>query len=143
MAREGAIVLLRVYSDTAVDPDVKKESVTFTRPVKVEAVKLIGGNPADADGDTLAVDVSYSTDGFVSSDVEIAAVAAAEYNDTDDDLLGGIGTRKAINVPLTAASQGADGTVRVPANAVIEGTLTWTGAPADGKAELIVLGHVL
>ena len=118
------------------DLDTDRESFSLERPIKVMAVKFIGENPSDTDGDTTAIDVSYSTDGFSASDVEIAALAAAEYNDTDND----IGTlRTAVDIALTTASLDADGvSVRVPANAVVEVTGTNVGAGADTRYAVVV-----
>lgn len=131
MSNESNVQVWTAHVDAALDGTggAWKKSFTSTRPIKVTALKFVGFNPSETDGDTTAIDLSYSTDGFSSSDVEIAALAAVEYNDTDKT----IGTnRTSINIPLTTAALDADGvTVRVPANAVIEMTITCTGAPAD------------
>lgn len=118
------------------DLDTDVESFSCERPIKVVAVKFIGENPSDTDGDTTAIDVSYSTDGFSSSDVEIAALAATEYNDTDNDI-GAV--RTAVDIPLTTASLDSDGvSVRVPAGAVVEVTGTNVGAGADTRYTVVV-----
>ena len=111
------------------DLDTKRSSFSCERPILITAVAFIGENPSNDDTDTVAIDVSYSTDGFSSSDVEVATLAAAEFNDSDND----VGTlRTVIDVALTAA-QIAGGTagVRVPAGAVVEVTGTTTGASPD------------
>ncbi len=119
-----------VHSDTAAGLDTHRESYSLTRPHMITEVYVIGENPADADADTIAVDVSYSEDGFSSDDNEVAAKAAGEFNDTDNDL-GTLRTR--IPIPLSSLTAGTRGR-RVPAGAVVEVTITWTGAPADGRA---------
>lgn len=142
MANRYDTILMKARLDmTDQTVDTHVTSFTFTRPVLVSAVKIIPKLPLDTDGDTVAVDVSYSTDGFSSSDVEVAALAATEFNDTDND----IGTiRTSVDVPLTTAS--ADdgiGQVRIPADAVTEITITATGASADGIVEVEVIGVVI
>ena len=119
------------------DLDTKRSSFTVERPILVTAVKMIPENQSDTDSDTLAIDVSYSTDGFSSSDVEIAAAAATEYNDTDNDTYTPL--RSAVDIALTAA-QIASGTagVRVPSGAVVEVTGTLSGSPADTRYAVIV-----
>lgn len=141
MARDNDRISLNLRSDTAIDADATVRYFTLDRPMLVTAVSVIPVNPADADGDTVAFDVSYSTDGFSSSDVEVAAKAAVEFNDTDNNL----GTLLVpLDVPLTTASLASgSSTVRVPADAAIRLTTTWTGAPADGVAELVVIGHTV
>lgn len=139
MARNNDRITLVHRSDTAIDPDASTRYFTLDRPMLINAVKVVPVNPADADSDTIAIDVSYSTDGFSSSDVEIAALAALEFNDTDNDL-GDLYT--AVDIPLTATST-VDGRVRVPAGAVVRTTVTWTGAPADGVVDLNVIGQAV
>ena len=145
MSRSSDKIYFHLRSDTAIDADVTTRYFSITRPVMIDAVRVIPVNPADADTDTVALDVSYSTDGFNSSDVEVAALAAVEYNATDPDLGGTDATGlMPYEVPLTAASLEASGMgVRVPAGAVLRLTVTWTGAPADGVVELIAEGFVL
>ena len=139
MARDNDRITLPHRSDTAIDADVSTRYFTLDRPMLVTDVAVVPVNPADTDGDTVAIDVSYSTDGFSSSDVEIAALAAVEYNDTDNNL----GTNfTAVDIPLTSSSV-VDGRVRVPAGAVIRATVTWTGAPADGIVDLNVIGQTV
>lgn len=141
MARAGAVALMRARLDmTDQTVDAHIENITFDRPVEITAVKIVPGLPLDTDTDTIAVDVSYSTDGFSSSDVEVAAHAAEEFNDTTNDL-GTLYT--SVDVPLTTANTNDVGTIRVPAGAVIRATLTSTGASADGFFDVVVLGHVL
>jgi hypothetical protein len=119
------------------DLDTDRDSFVCSRPIVVTAVTFIGENPSDTDGDTTAIDVSYSTDGFSSSDVEIAALAAQEYNDTTRHAQFGTADRTAVDVPLTAASVNLESNqidgVRVPAGAVVEITLTNVGAGADTR----------
>jgi hypothetical protein len=122
---------LTVHSNTASGVFTEIQDFTCSRAVIVYACSVIGGNPADADGDTVAVDWSYSTDGFSASDVEIANDPAAEYNDTDNTQ--GYLAGRVTDVPLTSANTGPTGTVRVPGGAVIRATVTWTGSPADGR----------
>lgn len=121
------------------DLDTDRESFSLERPILVTAVKFIGENPSDTDGDTTAIDVSYSTDGFSSSDVEIAALAAQEYNDTTRHANFGTADRTAVDIALTTASieTGTAG-VRVPAGAVVEITATNTGAGADTRFAVVV-----
>ena len=139
MARDNDRITLTHRSDTAIDADASTRYFPLDRPMLITKVAVVPVTPADADSDTIAIDVSYSTDGFSSSDVEVAALAAVEYNDTDNDL----GTAfTAVNIPLTAAST-VDGRVRVPAGAVIRTTITWTGAPADGVVDLNVIGQAV
>lgn len=142
MSRDNdQVVLMRGRWDaTDYATDTHIECVTFERPVKVQAVKIIPYVALDTDGDTLAVDVSYSTDGFSASDVEIAAHAAEEFNTTDNT----VGTLKtAVDVPLTAATVDSMGEVRVPADAVIQLTITATGSSATGNVDVVVLGKVI
>lgn len=121
------------------DLDTDVEHFSVERPIKVVAVKFIGENPSDTDTDTTAIDVSYSTDGFSSSDVEIAALAAQEYNDTTRHAQFGTADRVAVDIPLTAASLDSDGaTVRVPAGAVVAITGTNVGAGADTRYRVVV-----
>lgn len=121
------------------DLDTDKETFSLERPILVTAVKFIGQNPSDTDTDTTAIDVSYSTDGFSSSDVEIAALAAQEYNDTTRHAQFGTADRVAVDIPLTIASldTGTSG-VRVPAGAVVEVTGTNVGAGADTRYFVVV-----
>ena len=120
------------------DLDTDRKSFFNSRPILVVAVTFVGENPSDTDTDTTAIDVSYSTDGFSSSDVEIAALAAQEYNDTDQHAQFGT-DRDAADIALTAASiaSGTEG-VRVPAGAVVEVTMTNTGAGADTRYNVVV-----
>jgi hypothetical protein len=133
MSRASDQYPLTVHSNTG--SGVYVETVDFfvpsDRAVIVHSAQVIGGNPADADGDTVAIDWSYSTDGFSMSDVEIAVDAAAEYNDTDNTQA--YASANETELTLTSGSTQADGTVRVPGGAVIRGTVTWTGSPADGR----------
>lgn len=118
------------------DLDVDVQSFRHSRAIFVTDVAFVGQNPSDTDGDTTAIDVSYSTDGFSSSDVEVAALAAQEFNDTDND----IGTlRTPVTVPLTSATSfnGVTG-VQVPAGAVVEVTTTNVGAGVDTRHSVIV-----
>lgn len=141
MSRDNDLSCIQVRLDMT-DQTVDTHVVDFTcpRPVKVTAVKLVPGLPLDTDGDTIAVDVSYSTDGFSSSDVEVAALAAVEYNDTTST---GFTTHVSKDIPLTAASQDDVGEVRVPADATIKTTITSTGASADGIVDVYVWYKVL
>ena len=130
-----------VHTDTQSGDFTVANSYTLSRRHLIRSVKVIGHNPADADGDTLALDISYSTDGFSSSDVEVAAVAAAEYNDTDNAFNGGLTAEVPSSVTLTAANTstwGDDTVTEVPANANVKTTITWTGAPADGSASVVI-----
>ena len=137
MRRDNDRSIFTLWHDTSDVADIIVGRFSIERPIKIFAVGLVGGNPASTDADTYALDVSYSTDGFSSSDVEVAALAAAEYNDTDDT--GSIGTRTRFDVSLTAASLDGDGvSVRVPASAVVEVTSTWNGTVGDGEVQVVV-----
>lgn len=138
MSRDNDRTVFSTHSDTADGNFVKVEYFPVDRPFLVQGVSVIGGNPADADGDTVAIDVSYSTDGFSSSDVEVAVDAAAEYNDTDNDQ--GYSVAQETDLTLTAANVNENSVVRVPAGAVIRHTVTWTGDPADGALTLSTKG---
>ncbi|MCR4376074.1 MAG: hypothetical protein NUW22_14620 [Acidobacteria bacterium] len=146
MSRDNDIhTFVKEYNSAGGDLDTAVASFTCERPIIVKAVTFIGNNPSDTDSDTTAIDVSYSTDGFSSSDVEIAALAAQEYNDTTRHAQFGTADRTAVDVPLTTASltAGLDTGVRVPAGAVVEVTLTNTGAGADTRYSVAVQYQVL
>lgn len=141
MSRDNDLVMLRARLDmTDQTVDTHIENFTWPRPFKVTAVKIIPGLPLDTDTDEVAVDVSYSTDGFSSSDVEIAAHASEEFNDTTNSLGT---TYTSVDVPLTTASLDSMSEVRVPADAVIRVTITATGSSADGFLDVCVFGKVL
>lgn len=137
----GRQVFVAEHNSAGGDLDTDRQSFRFSRPIFVVDVTFIGENPSDTDTDTTAIDVSYSTDGFSGSDVEIAALAAQEFNDTDNN----IGTlRTAVNVPRTSTTtyNGVAG-VLVPAGAVIEVTTTNVGAGVDTRHSVVVEFFVL
>lgn len=140
MSRDNDLNYFHVRLDMT-DQTVDTHIVNFTcpRPIKVSAVKAVPGLPMDTDGDTIAVDVSYSTDGFSSSDVEIAALAAIEFNDTT----AWETTYTSVDIPLTTANDDSVGEIRVPADAVVRVTVTSTGASADGFVDVLVWYKVL
>lgn len=120
------------------DLDTDRKSFFNERPILITAVTFLSENPSDTDTDTTAIDVSYSTDGFSSSDVEVAAISAQEYNDTDVHAQFG-SLRQSKDIALTAASLAANTTgVRVPAGAVVEVTGTNVGAGADTRYVVVV-----
>lgn len=140
MSRDNDLSFFHVRLDMT-DQTVDTHVVNFTcpRPIKVTAVKWVPGLPLDTDSDTIAIDVSYSTDGFSSSDVEIAALAAVEFNDTTNTF----DVDQSEDVALTTASVDDVGEVRVPADAVVQVTVTSTGASADGFLDVFVWYKVL
>lgn len=140
MSRDSSTVLMRARLDmTDQTVDTHIENITFTRPVKISAVKAIPGLPLDTDTDTVAIDVSYSTDGFSSSDVEVAALAAIEFNDTT----AWETPYTSVDIPLTTATLDSVDEVRVPADAVIRVTITAAGASADGFLDVCIIGKTL
>lgn len=125
-------------TDQTVDTHIANFSCP--RPFEVTEVVWVPGLPMDTDTDSVAFDVSYSTDGFSSSDVEICAMASTEFNDTTNTFT--LYTQQTV-AALTTANVDAVGVIRVPADAVIRCTITTTGASADGFIDLFVWGHIL
>ena len=119
------------------DLDTKVGIMYNERPILVHAVTFVPINPNDTDGDTIAFDVSASTDGFSSDDNEIAVAAAVEWNDTDNPSYPT--NRVGYDIPLTTASLATGSSfVRVAAGSVVAATITITGAPADSRGYLVV-----
>lgn len=134
MSRDNASnVVVFEHNSAGGDLDTSVKLFAHERPILVTAVGFIGVNPSDTDADTTAVDVSYDPN---TLDVEIAALAAAEFNDTDNDI-GTLLTR--VDIALTAASLATGTTgVRVPAGLVVAVTMTNTGAGADTRYFVVV-----
>ncbi len=117
------------------DLDTAVKCFVNERPILVTAVSFIGVNPSDTDGDTTAIDVSYDPN---TLDVEIAALAAQEFNDTDEHAQFGTNLARA-DIALTTASLAANTLgVRVPAGLVVVVTMTNTGAGADTRYFVVV-----
>ena len=139
MARDNDRSIFVARHSAGGDLDTDRKSFYNSRPIIVTDVTFVGENPSDTDGDTVAIDVSASADGFSSDDNEIAALAAQEYNATDRHAQFGAADRDAVDIALTTASIAAGmAGVRVAAGSVVEVTMTNVGAGADTRYMVIV-----
>ena len=139
MSRAAETMIHAVKSNTLTGQFVVSDSFVHPKKCLIKSVTVVGHNPADADGDTVALDISYSTDAFSSSDVEVAAIVAVEYNDTDNTAAIVAETPKDIALtPAAVSTVGGDSVVELPAGANLKTTITWTGSPADGSIDVLI-----
>ncbi len=131
MARDHDRIVLHA-SWAATGPGNVDKYFVCDRPLRVKSLQVIGINPGSTDGDTLAVAVDYSTNGF-SGSTSVGAVAAAEYNDTDNTLA------LTALTPNEKIAEGAFTNERIPAGAAIRIRHTWAGTVADGDVETVLL----
>jgi len=129
------------------DLDTDTHYLSFVRPFLVTKVTFIGSNPSDTDSDTTAIDVDYCEDaaGWGGTIVEIASLAAQEYNDTTRHAQFGTVDGLPVDIPLKAAALVGNPAlgVRVPAGAAIRVLCTNVGAGADTRYFVQVHGRVL
>lgn len=117
------------------DLDTDTEYFSVSRPYRITAVRFLGSNPSDTDTDTTAIDVDVSNDGFVADTVEVATLAAQEYNDTTRHTQFGTVDGKAVDVPMKAAALLGNPPVgvRVAAGWTTRILMTNVGAGADTR----------
>jgi len=139
MSRSTDKTVLTAKSDTLGGRFVETADFYLPETFLVESIQIIGRNPADGDGDTVALDVSTSSDGFAANDVELAADAAAEYNDTDNTQAFVTGVPQPMTLTGVTLID-SDGNIRVPSGNIIRTIITWTGSPADGALSVAVVG---
>lgn len=136
MSRDANInVFWAEHNSAGGDLDTDTEYFSVSRPILITKVTFIGYNPSDTDGDTTAIDVDHSADGFTSVTTEVASLAAQEYNDTTRHAQFGTADGVAVDVPLKAAAlvgNPAAG-VRVPAGDTVRVLMTNVGAGADTR----------
>lgn len=150
MSRERDINVFRLTHDSAGgDLDTDSEYFSCSRPILVRKVTFLGVNPSDTDGDTTAITVDYSAANDGTYGVNIATLAAQEYNDTDVHAqFGGAAAKTAfgiaVDVPMTAAALAASPPgVRVPAGCPVRIVATNVGAGADTRFSVEVEYTVL